>query len=75
MIEIYKKELENKLKNVEFNTIKAHFHNIDREELNLLYKNFYHTNNSSSFLYLEDLEVDNLSFALYEDWLVRRNDN
>ena len=43
MIEIYKKELENKLKNVDFNTKLVHFHNINREELleinicNLLY--------------------------------------
>lgn len=73
MIEIYKKELENKLKNVDFNTKLVHFHNINREELNSMYKNFYETHNCSS-LTVEDMEVDNLSFSLYEEYIVRFND-
>lgn len=73
MIEIYKKELENKLKNVEINKKTVHFHNIKKEELILMYKNFFETNNLSC-LSFEDMEVDNLSFSLYEDWLVRFDD-
>ena len=74
MIEIYNKELENKLKNVDFNTKLVHFHNINRKDLNLMYKNFYETNNCNS-LSTEDVEVDNLSFSLYEEFIVRFNDN
>jgi len=73
MIENYKKELENKLKNVDFNTKLVHFHNINRKDLNLMYKNFYETNNCNS-LSEKDIEVDNLSFAIYENWLVELND-
>lgn len=74
MIEIYNKELENKLKNVDFNTKLVHFHNIKKKELNLMYKNFFESNNCIS-LSEKDIEVDNLSFALYENWLVEFNDN
>lgn len=74
MINIYKKELENKLKNVDFNTKLVHFHNINKEELNSMYKIFYETNNCNS-LSVEDMEVDNLSFSLYEEYIVRFNDN
>ena len=74
MIEIYKKELENKLKNVDFNTKLVHFHNIKKKEINFMYKNFYKTNNCNCFSE-KDIEVDNLSFALYENWLVEINDN
>jgi len=70
-IRVYKKELENKLKNDEINTKIVHFHNINKEELNLMYKNFYETNNFYYSLSLENYEVDNLSFSLYEDWIVR----
>lgn len=73
MIEIYKKELEDKLKNVEINTKIVHFHNIKKDELILMYKNFYQTNNLS-YIDFKDIEVDNISFSLYEDWLVRFND-
>lgn len=73
MIEIYKKEFENKLKNVEFNTKTIHFHNIKEEELILAYKNFFENNNLSKISF-EDMEVDNLSFSLYEQWLVRSDD-
>ncbi len=73
MIEIYKKELENKLKNVEINTICVHFHNIKKDELNSMYKKFFDTNNLSCINF-EDMEVDNLSFSVYEEWLVRFND-
>lgn len=71
MIRVYKQELENKLKNVEIHTKILYFHNINREELNLMYKNFYEINNSFYPLSLEDLEVDNLCFSSYEQWLVR----
>lgn len=71
MLENYKKELENKLKNVEIHTKIVQFHNINREELNLMYKNFYETNNSFNPLGIEDLEIDNLCFSCYEEWLVR----
>lgn len=74
MIEIYKKELDEKLKNVDFNTKLVHFHNINSKEINLMYKNFYETNNCIS-LSNEDVLVDNLSFALYENWLVELDDN
>ena len=74
MIENYNKELINKIKNVDFNTKLVHFHNINRKELNLMYKNFYVTNNCIS-LNEKDIEVDNLSFVLYENWLVEFNDN
>jgi len=73
MIEIYKKELKDKLKNVEINTKIVHFHNIKKDELILMYKNFYQTNNLS-YIDFEDIEVDNISFSIYEDWLVRFND-
>lgn len=75
MIEFYKKEYENKLKNVEINTKIAHFHRINREELSFMYKNFYETNNSFYRIDENDLLVDNESFYLYEDWLVRNDDN
>ena len=71
MLRIYKKELENKLKNVEINTKIVHFHNISKEELNLMYKKFYEINNSFYPLSFEDLEVDIICFSLYEEWLVR----
>lgn len=71
MIRVYKQELENRLKNVEIHTKIVHFHNINREELNLMYKNFYEINNCFYPLGLEDLEVDNLCFSSYEQWLVR----
>lgn len=74
MIENYNKELLNNLKNVDFNTKLVHFHNINKKELNLMYKNFYETNNCIS-LNEKDIEVDNLSFVLYENWLVEFNDN
>jgi len=74
MIEIYKNELNNKLKNVDFNTKLVHFHNINKEELDSMYKKFYKTNNCNS-LSTEDVEVDNLSFSLYEEFIVRFNDN
>ena len=73
MIEIYKKELEDKLKNVEINTKIVHFHNIKKDELILRYKNFYQTNNLS-YIDFKDIETDNISFSIYEDWLVRFND-
>ncbi len=73
MIEIYKKELDSKLKNVEINTKTVHFHNIKKDELILMYKNFYQTNNLCSISF-EDMEVDNLSFSVYENWLVGFND-
>lgn len=73
MIEIYKKELEDKLKNVEINTKIVHFHNIKKDELILMYKNFNQTNNLS-YIDFKDIEVDNISFSIYEDWLVRFND-
>ncbi len=61
------------MKNVKINKKKALFHNIKKEELILMYKNFYEINNLSSQEIWNE-EVDNSSFALYESWLVRFND-
>ena len=72
MIEIYKKELENRLKNAEINTKIVHFHNINKEELNLMYKNFYEINNFNYPLSSTNYEVDNTSFSLYEKWIERK---
>lgn len=69
----YIKEFDLVLNNVEINTKTMHIHNIKKEEMILMYKNFFETNNLSE-LSFKDLEVDNLSFSLYEDWLVRFND-
>lgn len=74
MIELYKKELENKIKDVDFNTKLVHFHNMNKKDLISMYKNFYETNNCIS-ISLESIEVDNLSYALYEKWLVKIDDN
>ena len=69
----YIKEFDLVLNNVEINTKTMHIHNIKKEEMIFMYKNFFETNNLSE-LSFKDLEVDNLSFSLYEDWLVRFND-
>ena len=73
MIESYKKELENATKNVDFSTKRAHFHIIRIEELDLMYKNFYEINNLN-ISFEENLDLDNYSFFLYENWLARFND-
>ena len=73
MIEIYKKEFDSKLKNVEINKKTVHFHNIKKDELILMYKNFYQTNNLDN-ISSQDMEIDNLSFSCYENWLVRFDD-
>ena len=73
MIESYKKELENATKNVDFSTKRAHFHMISIEELDLMYKNFYEINNLN-ISFEENLDLDNYSFFLYENWLARFND-
>ncbi len=72
-MENYIKEFDLVLNNVEINTKTMHIHNIKKEEMIFMYKNFFETNNLSE-LSFKDLEVDNLSFSLYEDWLVRFND-
>ena len=74
MLKRMRNEYENLLNNVEFNTKLAHFHNMNKEDLDLMYKNFYKTNNLSSFSNIDDVRVDNLSFSLYEQWLVRFDD-
>lgn len=69
MVEIYNKELNEKLKNVNFNKKTVHIHNISCKDANLMYKNFYESNNFNS-IKSEDIELDNLTFSMYENWLV-----
>ena len=74
MLKRIRNDYDKLLNNVEINKKSAHFHNMNKEDLNLMYKNFYETNNLSSISNI-DIETDNLSFYLYEEWLVRLDDN
>lgn len=70
----YLKEYNDELKNVEINTKTIHFHNINREEIIFMYKNFYETHNLDS-ISKNDMLVDNLCLTNYEKWLVRFDDD
>lgn len=73
MIKIYNKEFTNQLKNVEINKKTVHFHNIKKDELIFMYKKFYQTNNLD-IISSQDMEIDNISFSCYENWLVGFDD-
>jgi len=70
MFEEYVVELNRYAKNVENNKISTKFHIMNKEELNLMYKNFYEFNTYSNIFLNQDLiELEN-----YEKWLERFND-
>ena len=70
MFEEYVVELNRYAKNVENNKISTKFHIMNKEELNLMYKNFYEFNTYSNVFLNQDLiELEN-----YEKWLERFND-
>ncbi len=74
MVKNYLKKYNEELNNVEINTKVVHYHNINREEINFMYKKFYETHNLDS-IPQDDIFLDNMCLSTYEEWLVRFNDN
>lgn len=65
MFEEYINEMKQYENFAENNKIKVHFHNMDYEQLNLMYKKFYEYNTySNNFSYPDLIELNK-----YEKWL------